>query len=111
MERRRGEENRIPWREDGGSHVEKEENEDSRWIDHIYADRDALRANVAHPGLLHEIAEIYFGNYYSWQDYYGPENIRKRLPGHGDLVRAALAGLRGTTEREDVPCADEISIF
>ncbi|MCY3624922.1 MAG: hypothetical protein OXH71_05630 [Candidatus Dadabacteria bacterium] len=103
-----GEENRLPWREDGGSHVEKEENEDSRWIDHVYANRDALRANVAHPGLLHEIAEIYFENYYFWKDCYGPENIRKRFPGHGDLARAALAGLRGTTEREDIPCADEI---
>lgn len=103
-----GQESRLPWREDGGSHVEKEESEDSRWIDHIYASKDALRTNVAHPGLLHEIAEIYFGNCYSWQDYYGPENIRNRLPGHGDLAKAALAGLRGTTQREDIPCADEI---
>ena len=100
--------NELPWRDGGQSHEEKEENEDRQWIDHVYANKEALRANVAHPGLLHEIAETYFGNYYSWKDYYGPENIRKWLPGHGDLVKAALAGLRGTIEREDVPCADEI---
>ena len=100
--------NELPWRDGGQSHEEKEENEDRQWIDHVHANKEALRANVAHPGLLHEIAEIYFGNYYSWKDCYGPENIRKWLPGHGDLVKSALAGLRGTIEREDVPCADEI---
>ena len=100
--------NELPWRGGRQSHEEKEENEDRQWIDHVHANKEALRANVVHPGLLHEIAEIYFGNYYSWKDYYGPENIRKWLPGHGDLLKAALAGLRGTIEREDVPCADEI---
>ncbi|MDE0158833.1 MAG: hypothetical protein OXI02_04840 [Candidatus Dadabacteria bacterium] len=100
--------NELPWRDGGQSREEKEENEDRQWIDHVYTNKDALCANVAHPGLLHEIAEIYFGNYYSWQDYYGPENIRKWLPGHGDLVKAALVGLRRTIEREDVPCTDEI---
>ncbi len=100
--------NELPCRDGGQSHDEKEENEDRQWIDHVYGNKEALRANVAHPGLLHEIAEIYFGNYYFWKDYYGPENIRKWLPGHSDLVKAALAGLRGTIEREDLPCADEI---
>lgn len=97
--------NELPRRDCGQNHEEKE---DGERVDRVHANKEALRANVAPPGLLHEIAEIYFGNYYSWKDCYGPENIRKWLPGHGDLVKAALEGLRNTTEREDVPCADEI---
>ena len=100
--------NELPWRDGGQSHEEKEEREDQQWIKYVHANKETLRANVAHPGLLHEIAEIYFGNYYFWKDYYGPENVRKWLPGHPDLAEAALAGLRGTIEREDVPCTDEI---
>ena len=100
--------NELPCRDGGESHEEKKGNEDRRWIDHVHANKEALCANVAHPGVLREIAEIYFGNCYSWEDYYGPENIRKCLPGHGDLVKAALSGLRGTVKRDDVPCADEI---
>ncbi len=100
--------NKLPCRDGRQSREEKKENEDRQWIDHVYANKEALCANVAQAGLLHEVAEIYFGNYYSWKDYYGPENIRKWLPGHGDLVKAALAGLRGTVKRDDVPCANEI---
>ena len=87
---------------------EKEKNEGQKWIEKVHASKEVLRGNRARPGLLREIARIYFGNFYFWRDYYGPENIRKSLPGHGDLAKAALEGLRGTIEREDVPCADEI---
>ncbi|MCY4378761.1 MAG: hypothetical protein OXC39_02880 [Candidatus Dadabacteria bacterium] len=86
----------------------KEEDKDRKWIEQVHASKEVLRGNHARPGLLREIAEIYFGDFYSWRDYYGPENIRKSLPGHPDLADAALSGLRGTVDREDVPDADEI---
>lgn len=87
---------------------EKEEDRDRKWIEQVHASREVLRGNRARVGLLREIAEIYFGDFYSWSHYYGPENIRKSLPGHSDLADAALSGLRGTVDREDVPDANEI---
>jgi hypothetical protein len=87
---------------------EKEKNKGRKWIEKVHVSKEVLRGNRARPGLLREIAGIYFGNFYFWRDYYGPENIRKSLPGHPDLSEAALSGLRGTVDREDVPDADEI---
>lgn len=87
---------------------EKEKNKGRKWIEKVHASKEVLHGNRARPGLLREIARIYFGNFYFWRDYYGPENIRKSLPGHPDLSEAALSGLRGTVDREDVPDADEI---
>ena len=87
---------------------EKEKNKDRKWIEKVHASKEVLRGNRARPGLLREIAGIYFGNFYFWRGYYGPENIRKSLPGHPDLSEVALSGLRGTVDREDVPDADEI---
>lgn len=87
---------------------EKEKNKGRKWIEKVHASKEVLRGNRARPGLLREIAGIYFGNFHFWRDYYGPENIRKSLPGHPDLSEAALSGLRGTVDREDVPDADEI---
>ena len=87
---------------------EKEEDRDRKWIEQVHASREVLCGNRARPGLLREIAEIYFGDFYSWRDYYGPENIRKSLPGHPGLADAALSGLRGAVDREDVPDAGEI---
>ncbi|MDE0519690.1 MAG: hypothetical protein OXH71_03230, partial [Candidatus Dadabacteria bacterium] len=98
----------TPGRSGTRNYREKEEDRDRKWIEQVHASKEVLRGNHARPWLLREIAGIYFGDFYSWRDYYGPENIRKSLPGHPDLADAALSGLRGTVDREDVPDADEI---
>ena len=98
----------TPHRGEVPGYEEKGGREDQRWIEYVHANKRTLRGNSAHPGLLLKIAEIYFGHFYYWHDYYGPENIKKWLPGHPDLVEAALSGLRGTIEREDVPDDDKI---
>lgn len=98
----------TPRRSGTWNYREKEEDKDRKWIEQLHASKEVLRRDHARAGLLREIAKIYFGDFYSWRDYYGPENIRKSLPGHPDLTDAALSGLRGTVDREDVPDADEI---
>ena len=79
------------------------------WIDFIRANVDALRENRAAPKLLHHLAEAYYGELPTWSSSItGEQRIREQLGNDEDLTKAALAGLRGTVLRDDVPGVEEI---
>ena len=93
--------------------IEKYDEEDKRrreqWIDYVRANVDALRENRAAPKLLHHLAEAYYGELQTWSaTTTGEQRIRAQLGNDEDLTKAALAGLRGTVSRDDVPGVDEI---
>ena len=93
--------------------IEKYDEEDKRrreqWIDYVRANVDALRENRAAPKLLHHLAEAYYGELPTWSaTTTGEQRIRAQLGNDEDLTKAALAGLRGTVSRDDVPGVDEI---
>ena len=80
--------------------------EQEEWLDRIRSNEAALRENRAAPGLLHQVAEKYFGFLFSEDD--GPKAIEESLRGDRNLTNASLEGLRGTVDREDVPEGAEI---
>ena len=88
------------------SYREEREIEQKRWLDHVRSNEAALRENRATPALLYQLAKQYFGFPFGTDD--GPKAIGKRLRGDQSLVRAALQGLRGVINREDVPELEKI---
>ena len=93
--------------------IEKYDEEGKRrrdqWIDYVRTNVDALRENRAAPKLLHHLAEAYYGELPTWSTTTtGEQRIRAQLGDDEGLTKAALAGLRGTVSRDDVPGVDEI---
>ncbi len=88
--------------------TKEETPQERQWLEHVRANRSALRENRAAPALLHRLAQAYFGLFYDLDLDKGPSAIAKLLKGDRDLIDASLEGLRGVVEREDVPGIDEI---
>ena len=75
----------------------------------VRAHAEELRANQAPLGLLHNLGRAYFLYGTNWNGRRTPnERLSELLAGDDDLIEAALAGLRGTVRRSDVPDVDEI---
>ena len=91
-----------------GESTDEESRQERQWLDHVRANRLALRENRAAPALLHRLAEGYFGCLYELDSHEGPSAIVKLLKGDHQLIDASLEGLRGVVEREDVPGVEEI---
>ena len=94
--------------------IEKYEEEDRRrrrqWIEHVKANADALSENRGPPILLFEIARGYFGVQTVHDRNISPvQRISELLDNQSDLLDAAMAGLRGTMWRDDLPTADEVT--
>ena len=93
--------------------IEKYHEEDKRredqWIEFVRSNACALRENRAVPALLFNIGRAYFGYYPSRaRNATAEQRIRELLGNDADLIEAALAGLRGTVWRDDVPELGEI---
>ena len=89
--------------EDHKKDTEELKQQETQWLEYVRSNEAALRENQAAPYLLHQIALIYCGS-----DDDGPKAIEKKLQGDRSLIDAALKGLRGTVDREDVPDVEEI---
>ena len=94
--------------ESEGKISEEAARKERQWLDLIQANRSALPENRAAPPLLHRLAQAYCGSFFELDLDKGPNAIAKLLKGDHDLIDAALQGLRGTVDREDVPGIDEI---
>ena len=92
----------------GETYIDQRRRQEEEWLDHLRAKEAALRENRAAPILLHEIARIYFGDFYNFNAEDAPNTIKKRLRGEPGLIDATFTGLQGTVEREDIPELEEI---
>ena len=90
------------------SYTEEKEQQEDKWLAHVRNNETALRENRASFALLFLMAQKYFGRFYGSNNYEGPKAIEKLLQGDQSLVDAALQGLRGVLNREDVPHVEEI---
>ena len=93
--------------------VEKRKEEDKRrrdkWVDYVRSNAEALRENRADPGLLSAIATAYVGGFPRQSgNATAAQRIKELLCDDVELTEAALAGLRGTVWRDDVPDVGEI---
>ena len=91
-----------------GESTDEESRQERQWLEHVRANRAALRENRAAPALLHRLAQAYFGLFFNLDLDRGRNAMAKLLKGDHDLIDAALQGLRGTVDREDVPGIKEI---
>ena len=79
-----------------------------RWRDMITPHRSALRENRCPPGVLHRLAEIYYGKSFGIEGDTPRDRFHAIFDNDDDLVEAALGGLRGAVNRSNVPDAEEI---
>ena len=89
-------------------YIDQRRKQEEQWLDHLRSNETALRENRAAPGLLHEIARMYFGNFLNFSVHDAPTSIEKRLKGDRDLIDATFRGLRGAIIRDDIPKLQEI---
>lgn len=89
-------------------YIDQRTEQEEQWLDQLRSNVTALRENRAAPILLHEIARIYFGNFYSFKAGDALGALEKRLRGEPGLIDSAIVGLRGTIERQDIPDLEEI---
>ena len=86
------------------SYTEERKRREKQWLAHIRSNKAALRENRASLVLLHELAITYLDSYPS----IGPEALRQKLGDDPALLDAALRGLRGVVDRDDVPDSKKI---
>ena len=78
-------------------------------IAYVRSHAEALRENQAPLALLHDLGRAYFLHETNWADHPPPaERLSELLGGDDGLISAALAGLRGTVWRSEVPSVEEI---
>ena len=79
-----------------------------QWVENIRPHGDALRENRANPKLLFDLARVYLGGFPPPVVGLGPGHGLSGVLGDDELLEAAMAGLRGTVSRHDVPEVAEI---
>ena len=77
------------------------------WRESLAPHLPALRENRCRPSLLHHLAEAYFGEFVDVGGESPMDRLRELL-GDEHLVQAALAGLRQSVRRSDLPSDTEI---
>ena len=74
-----------------------------QWVSRVRPHADALRENSANPKLLFDLAMVQSGGFPPPVVGVGPEQGLAGVLRDDELVEAAMAGLRGTVSRSDVP--------
>ena len=88
-------------------YTEERKQQEEKLLACIRSDEAALRENRAAPYLLHQIALRYFGDSINVRNLGGPKDIGEELR-DPSLIDAALLGIRGVIDREDVPDIEEL---
>ena len=88
--------------------LEDRRRDEAEWLDFVRSQKEALQENTASARLLFDIAECYLGLNSSVSEGSGVRAIEELLKGDGELIDAALQGLRRTIERPDIPDVGEV---
>lgn len=80
---------------------------DTRFLEKVRSSATELREHRASGGLLHEIARRYLGRD-SFSGVGRRENLHRALGGDQALIEAAVIGLFGVLDRDDLPSAETI---
>lgn len=102
----------IEWRQEAAQrkaqHADKEQTRIAEWIGHFRKHQAAIESGAAPPGLMHDLAMIYFGRYREAQGDNPIDRLRSFFGNDAGITLAALAGLRGCLSRMDLPTVEEI---
>ncbi|MDE2987125.1 MAG: hypothetical protein OXT70_03610 [Chloroflexota bacterium] len=87
----------------------KHEAERQKGIEYVREHAAALRQNAAPLSLLHDLGRAYFRYRVSQTKPQAPvDRIAQLLGGNGELVKAALSGLRSSPWRGELPAVEEV---
>ena len=99
------------WREWEERYRADRAKEKKKELDYLRSRRTLLLDNRAPPGLLDQLAHIYFGNFSEINDdkNAGAKAIEDRLSGDQSVANAVLVALRGSHFRNDIPSVKEVA--
>ena len=78
------------------------------WRESLLPHLPSLRENRGQPGLLHHLAQVYFGDFVDVGGATPEDRLRDLLDDDGTLTRAVLDALRQSVHRNDLPEETEI---
>ncbi|MCY4596100.1 MAG: hypothetical protein OXC19_15045, partial [Bryobacterales bacterium] len=81
---------------------------DANLLRAVRRSRRQLRENRANPVLLHELARLYHAGAFIEGETTDRERLLKALDGDEELTEAAIMGIRGAPDREDLPSIDRV---
>ena len=88
---------------------DKEREQDKEgWRNHFREHLDAIREGSAHPGILHDLAQVYLRKHLDIEGETPREWLADFLGGDEKLISAAYAGFRRCLDRDDLPSVAEI---
>ena len=90
------------------SYVDERERNHSNWIADVRSNVDDLRSGHCALDILYWIGRAYFGSVVEAVGSNADERIRNLFRDEELLIEAALAGIRGTLSRNDIPAPAEI---
>ena len=96
------------WQRRQAKYLEEHQRRRREWREWIRSNEGALFENRAVPALLYQLALVYFGKHPEFErDCRGREALVRALGGSG-AAKAAMHGLRGVFDRDDLPGVTEI---
>lgn len=96
------------WQRRQAKYLEEHERRRREWREWIRSNERALLENRAAPALLYQLALVYFGKHPDLEENcLGKEALVRALGGLGP-VNAAMRGLRGVIDRDDLPSSREV---
>ena len=98
-------------REEAARKRERDKDREQRqegWRRHFHEHLAAIRAGSAHPGILHELAQVYLRRFLDIEGETPRERLADFLGGDEELIEAAYAGFRRSLDRDDLPSVTEI---
>lgn len=102
----------VEWRqEDAQRKAERADKEQARieeWIGHFRKQQAEIEAGTAPPGVMHQLAMVYFGRYREAKGDTPIARFQAFFGNDAGTTLAALAGLRNCLSRKDLPSVREI---
>jgi hypothetical protein len=96
----------IEWRRDDAQRKSARKNTEqvriADWINHFRKHQPAIESGTAPPGVMHDLAMIYFGRYREAQGDKPIDRLQSFFGNDAGITLATIAGLRGCLARKDL---------
>ena len=96
------------WQRRQAKYLDEHERRRREWRQWIRSNERALSENRAAPALLYQLALVYFGKHPDLEKNCRGKEALVRVLGGAGAVKAAMDGLRGVIDRDDLPSVREI---
>lgn len=102
----------VEWRQEDAQRkaqrADKEQERIADWVGHFRKHQAAIENGTAPPGIMHDLAMIYFGRFRETRGDNPIDRFQSFFGNDAGITLAALAGLRGCLSRKDLPTVAEI---